>query len=517
MIRNYKVLFIALFLAVLSGCVGDLDVEPVDPNLVSSANAYETTADYKKGLAKLYLSFAMSGQQGGDELPDFQNTDAGASNYLRQYWNCQELTTDEAVISWNDLTVKDLHWHTWTATDTYIGLMYSRIFYTVALCNEFIRASAGSDNADVQTFRAEARLLRALAYSHAIDMFGNPSFVTEANLPGAYFPEQIQRADLFTYIESELLDIEDDLGEPKFEYGRADKAVAWMVLSKLYLNAEVYTGEKRSTDCITWLNKILAGPYSISEEYMHNFVADNNTSPELIFPIAYDGVNTRTYGGMTYILLSQIGGSMSSKDMFGVGQAWAGLRTTSALVEKFDLEADTRALFWTDGQSLEINDIGVFSDGYAITKFRNLKLDGSPSDSNQELFVDTDWPMFRLADAYLMYAEAVLRDGAGGSSATALSYVNELRERAFGDVSGNISADELTLDFILEERARELFWEGHRRTDLIRFGKFTGGDYVWPWKGKVQEGKATSAHYNLFPIPASERGANPNLVQNDDY
>lgn len=515
--RIYQILFFSMLLLAFTGCVGDLDVDPIDPNLVTSANVYETVDDYKEGLAKLYATFALSGQQGPSGLPDISGIDEGFSNYLRQYWNCQELTTDEAVISWNDQTIKSFHWQTWSSTDVFIGAMYSRIFYTIALCNEYIRNTAGSSDEDIMKFHAEARFLRALAYTHAIDLFGNPSFVTEEDLPGAFFPEQISRDSLFSYVEDELIDIEDDMGEPRFEYGRADKGALWMLQAKLYLNAEVYVSEEHYTDCLTALNKILSGSYySISDEYLHNFVADNNTSDEMIFAINYDGINTKTYGGMTYVILSQIGGSMPT-DMFGVGSAWAGLRTTSALVEKFDMEDDSRALFWTDGQSLEIEDIGVFTDGYAITKFRNVKLDGSLSDSDQSVFVDTDWPIFRLADAYLMYAEAVLRGGSGGSAATALSYVNALRQRAYGNATGNINSSQLTLSFILDERARELFWEGHRRTDLIRFGEFTDGDYVWPWKGNVAAGRATSSYRDLFPVPAAEISANPNLEQNDEY
>ncbi|MGC8802186.1 MAG: RagB/SusD family nutrient uptake outer membrane protein [Bacteroidales bacterium] len=131
--------------------------------------------------------------------------------------------------------------------------------------------------------------------------------------------------------------------------------------------------------------------------------------------------------------------------------------------------------------------------------------------------MDTDFPMFRLADVYLMYTEATLRGATNGNRAKALQYVNELRTRAYGGSIGNITDSQLTLDFILDERARELYWEGHRRTDLIRFGKFSGGNYIWPWKGKVKEGTATPAHLDLFPIPASDLNANPNLVQNPGY
>ena len=293
--------------------------------------------------------------------------------------------------SWNDATIKDFHWHTWTATDVFISAIYSRIYYTVALCNEFIRVTAGSDDADLKRFNAEARFLRALAYSHAIDLFGSPTFVTEADLPGAFFPPQISRANLFEYVESELIALESELGAPKFEYGRADQGAAWMLLAKLYLNAEVYIGQPKYTECITVLNKLFdSNAYSLAANYMHNFVADNHTSPEMIFPITFDGINTQSYGGMVYLLHAQIGGSMPTYDLMGTGEAWAGLRTTSALVNKFDLTNDARALFWTNGQNLEINDIGIFTDGYAITKFRNRKLDGTPSDSDQPVFVDTE-------------------------------------------------------------------------------------------------------------------------------
>lgn len=517
---SYKLGIIVATLSLLTACVGDLDVTPIDPNLQTADKVYKTPDDYKRGLAKLYATFALSGQQGPSGNPDIAGIDEGFGNYLRQYWNCQELTTDEAVIAWNDATIKDFHYHTWTPSDVFIAAVYSRIMYTVALSNEFIRASKKSTDTEVTRMRAEARFLRALAYYHAIDLFGNPPFITEDDAPGSTFPDQIDRASLFAYIEAELIDIEDDLGEPKFEYGRADKAAAWMLQAKLYLNAEVYIGEEKYTEAITALNKVIAAPYTLSTNYMHNFVADNHTSPELIFAINYDEVNTQSYGGMVYLIHAPIGGSMPATTMFGVGGGWGGIRTTKALVNKFpvpDEATDARALFWEDGQNLEIADIGTFTDGYAVTKFRNRKLDGSQATGNAPGdFVNTDYPMFRLADAYLMYAEAVERGGTGGT-ANALDLVNDIRERAFGDASGNIVDAQLTLDFILDERARELYWEGHRRTDLIRYGKFSGGAYLWPWKGNVAAGAATPAYLDLFPIPANDRGANPKLDQNDGY
>lgn len=509
--------FFLTLVMLLTSCVGDLDVKPIDPNLITSATVYDSPEAYKQGLAKLYATFALSGQQGPAGQPDIAGIDEGFGNYLRQYWNCQELTTDEAVISWNDATIKDFHWHTWSATDVFIAAVYSRIMYTVALCNEYIRATTGNNDAEIQRYHAEARFLRALAYYHAIDLFGNPPFVTEEDEPGSYFPPQITRAELFDYVEAELLAIESALGTPKFEYGRADQAAAWMTLAKLYLNAEVYKGTPKYSEAIAVLKKVINSAYTLSEDYLHNFVADNNTSPEMIFPITFDGLHTQSYGGMVYLIHAPIGGSMPADGMFGVGGGWGGLRTTSTFVDKYDIAEDSRALFWTDGQTLEINDIAQFTEGYAITKFRNRKLDGSPATHAHPDFVDTDWPMYRLADAYLMFAEAVLRGGSGGTRAEALNYVNALRTRAYGDASGNISDSQLTLDFILDERARELYWEGHRRTDLIRYGRFTGGDYVWPWKGKVKEGAPTESFRDLFPIPAADIGANPTLQQNEGY
>jgi hypothetical protein len=505
----------------MTACIGDLDVVPLDPSVTTSNVVYKTTEDYKKGLAKLYASYAVSGQRGPDGLPDISGIREDFGNYLRQYWNAQQLSTDESIMAWADATIKDFHYHTWTPSDVFIAALYSRIMYTITISNEFIRVTADKDDAELKRMNAEARFVRALSYYHAIDMFGNPPFVTEANLPGAFFPSQITRADLFNYIESELLAIEADLGDPKFEYGRADKAAAAMLLAKLYLNANVYIGATKYTEAITAIRKVIEGPYALSANYLHNFVADNHDSPELILPITFDEVETQTFGGMVYLIHASLGGSMPAASMFGVNGGWGGIRSTSALVNKFADNTgatDKRALFWSDGQSMEINDVGLFTDGWAVTKFRNRNLDGSQATANPPGdFVNTDFPMFRLADAYLIFAEAVVRGGTGGSRAEALGYINALRERAYGNTSGNITDPEMTEDFILDERSRELFFEGHRRTDLIRFGKFTGGGYTWPWKGGVKDGVPTSAHLNLYPIPSADRGANPTLEQNDGY
>jgi hypothetical protein len=337
-------------------------------------------------------------------------------------------------------------------------------------------------------------------------------FVTEADLPGAFFPSQKSRAELFEYVESELLAIYDDLGAPKFEYGRADKAACSMLLAKLYLNSQAFLGAAtpaRYNDAVTELEKVIAGPYSLSPKYLNNFLADNDTSPEIIFSFNNDGSFSQAYDGVWIMIRGNCGNG-----------GWGGLRTRPAFVSLFDTNpSDYRGIFAKEdkGQQLEIEAPNNSTHGYGVYKFRNVKSDGStPADDNTG-FIDTDFPLFRLADAYLMYAEAFLRGATNANQTTALGYVNALRNRSGDSPIGNITAGQLTLDFILDERGRELYWEGHRRTDLIRFGKFTGSTYIWEWKGGVPEGRSIPDHFNIFPIPSADLATNPNLVQNPNY
>jgi hypothetical protein len=738
--RIFKITFIVLALsAFFASCVKDLDTKPIDPDDQSPAAVFSNPASYKQVLAKLYAGLATSGQQGAAGNPDISGIDEGFGEYMRGFWYHQELTTDEAVIGWNDQTIKNFHYQTWGSSDVFIAAMYYRIFFQISQCNEFIRESTDSklaeygitneaDLANIRYYRAEARFLRALSYFHALDMFGNVPFVTENDPVGKIYPKQIQRADLYNYVESELLAIESLMVPARTnEYGRADQGAVWTLLAKLYLNAHVYIGQDKYTECITYCNKVISAGYTLEPDYQKLFLADNqNCTNEVIFSVNFDGLQTRTWGGTTFIIHAAVGGTMVPAD-YGVAGGWGGTRTTSALVDKFfpagdgpawqskrpprhpkaytllyvpgsyqgwdpantttvlasvandgkfegylyfpdanaefkfckdpnwdtnwgdtgadgtlepggdnikaadagyykinvDLNAltytiskttwgvigdatpggwdndtpmtfdpadgmwkvtldmtaagmkfrangnwdlnygdtgadgileaggdniaigaagtyevklklgapdytytitlttppvpdDLRAMFWTDGQSLEINDIGVFTDGYAITKFKNITSTGAAGLDGT--YCDTDFPLMRFADVYLMYAEAVLRGGGGGDAGSALNYVNLVIARGHGNNTGaNITADQLTLDFILDERARELFWEGYRRTDLIRYERFSASTYVWPWKGGVKEGLSTQSFYNLFPIPASDLSANYNLNQNFGY
>jgi hypothetical protein len=530
--RYIKITTLAAVLTslMMTSCVNDLNTEPLNKRITTSSSVFKDPSSYKEFLAKLYGSMTLTGQRGQYGQPEIPNPDEGETSFMRMYWSAQEITTDECIGAWANVGVIELRSTSWSEQNPYNQLLYQRIFINIAYCNEYIReVSARVDGlpadlkSDVQMYLQEARFLRALFYYYAMDLWGNVPFVTEKDAIGAFLPKQISRADLFTYIESELLDITPNLAAPgQNEYARADQAAAWTLLAKLYLNAAVYAGTDRNTDCITYCEKIMdSGVYSLHSSYDELFMADNDQRRnEIIFPIAEDGNSTQGYGGMTFVIHAQVSAdaSMDPANTFGIAGGWAGNRFRSAFVGKFDDitgNTDSRAHFFTTNHSQDITNENNFNEGYACTKFKNVTSGNQPGQN--QTFVDTDFPLFRLADVYLMYAEAVKRGGNGGDEATAVSLINALRQRAYGDASGNITTGDLTLQFILDERARELYWEAHRRTDLIRFGQFTGDTYLWDWKGDVKGGKATDAHYNLFPIPATDLATNTNLKQNDGY
>jgi len=528
-IFNKTLCIVAVFSMLLfTGCIKDLDTVPIDKDVLSSAKVYADYNNYEKILAKCYAGLSLSGQQAGAGKPDIIGFDEGFSQYMRCYFYCQELTTDEAGLAWSDGTLKEFLTMSWSSANEFIRTMYYRIFFQITLCNEFIlntepgkldtHGFTEEQKATITQYRAEARFLRAFSYYHALDLFGNVPFVTEETGVGSYLPEQIKRTDLFAYVESELLDIENSLPNPKAnEYGRVDKACVWTLLARLYLNAKVYTGTERNTDAITYAKKVITqGGYELEDNYSHMFLADNNTAKGIIFALPYDGTTSQTYGGTTFLIAAQIGGSMQPLNDFGTTEAWWGLRVKQQLVAKFPSDnSDSRKMFYTDGHTLEMTNLFDYSNGYGSTKWKNKTSAGANGKNSK--YPDTDLPVFRLADVYLMYAEAVLRGGTGGSTTDALGYVNEIREKAFGGATGDILPGQLTLDFILDERARELWLESYRRTDLIRYGLFTGNTYVWDWKGGVLAGATTDKKYNLFPIPDADRTANPNLLQNDGY
>jgi hypothetical protein len=519
-LNRYTLAITAVLSVALAACT-DTTVEP--KSTITEANVFNDPGSYRAFLAKVYAGLATSGQQGPAGRPDIQGIDEGFSQYLRLYWEAQELPTDEAVIGWNDVGLPEMNTQMWAASNSFVVSMYYRIFFQVGMANQFLRETAdeklaarnvASDvRATVQTYRAEARFLRALSYWHGIDLFGNIPLVTDADALGSTPPAQASRAEIFDFIVAELNEIKGSLPQGPGTYGRATRGAASMLLAKLYLNSTVYTGTARNSEALAAAQEAINSGFTLDTNWRRMFMADNNTSPEIMFAITQDGTRTQTWGGMTFVIHASVGGNMNASD-YGIDGGWWGLRLKQQSYNLFETGDQRRAYFFTDGQNVTVNNRENFNDGIAAPKFSNRTTSGAAG--SNATHVDTDFPVFRLSDAYLMYAEAHLRGG-GGTRAQALAYVNALRNRAFGGASGEIADAELTLDFILDERGRELLWEAHRRTDLIRFGKFTGGDYLWALKGGVAGGRATESFRDLYPLPANELVANPSLVQNPGY
>ncbi|MFY8126957.1 MAG: RagB/SusD family nutrient uptake outer membrane protein [Chitinophagaceae bacterium] len=520
-----KLYVVCISIATFSACTKKLDLQPT--NDLTDEKVYQTPQGYKQALAKVYGAFALTGSNGPGS-GDVAGIDPGTSDFFRLYWKAQELSTDEAVVAWGDPGIQDFHNMNWASSNPMLEGLYYRSMYQISVANEFIRQSApakvasrgisGTDADAIAKYALEARFIRAYQYWVLMDLFGNPPFITDAQ-PVTTIPTQIQRSALFSWIEGELKAIEAGMVAHRAnEYGRADRGAVQSLLARLYLNAQVYTGTQRNTDALTYAKRVIDAGYSLISDPRQLMLADNHTNTtENIFTINYDGLLTQNWGGTTFLTHAPIGGNMNAAD-FGVDGGWFGLRTTKAIIDKYvtlTFNSDRRAMFHTPGQSLEINDLTKFTDGYAVTKFRNKTKAGANGKSL--VWVDIDMPLFRTAEMYLIYVEAHLRGASGGDAATALNYCNLLRTRAYGSVAGNIAAIDMTLDYVLDERARELFWEGHRRTDLIRYGRFTDNNYLWPWKGGVKDGTGVASFRRLFPLPAKDLAVNSNLKQNTGY
>jgi hypothetical protein len=523
--RISRILFGAALVTLVSASCTNLTEAP--KSTIGSTTVFKDTSSYTAYMAKIYGGLQVSGQEGPAGLPDIQGIDEGFSQYIRLLWQMEELPTDETAIAWGDQGVQDLNTQLWSSSNEFLNSMYYRVYFQVALVNEFLRQTTDAQldsrgvsaglKATIHQYRAEARYLRALSYWHGLDLFGNIPLVKEDFPLGTTPPPQATSSQIYDYIVSELNDLSADLPAPHAaEYGRADQGAVAMLLAKVYMNSKAYSGAEHYDLALGALAPVLTpGTYTIDPNYQHLFDADNNTSQELIFAVPFDGKHSQSYGGTTFLTHAETGGSMPNA-LTGVDGGWGGLRVRKEVSLLFpglpgpDHRAD---YFYTSGQSLSMTALEDFSKGYILSKYRNVKSDGTPGQI--PAFADTDYPMFRLGDAYLMYAECVLRGG-GGTRAQALLYINALRERAYGNASGDIADADMTLDFILAERSRELLWEGHRRTDLIRFEKFTTNG-TWEWKGGVLTGQVTDTFRSLYPLPATEVIANPHLTQNAGY
>ena len=558
-IIKYIILAAALLLSM--GLASCLHVEPIDPG-------QQTEVDAESLFNKCYSVFATSGNNGGDDNVDIDDIDGGMSSLFRQMWNSNELTTDEAICGWGDEGIGPYCFNTYDASHPMLRGYYYRLCASIAFCNQYLKDFSGHD----ATMSAEVRFLRALEYYLLADAFGNVPFSTVIS---SEKPEQYTRAQVMAFVEDELKAIvgenPNDNGtllidpQPKQKgqtnYGRVDKAAAWMLLSRLYLNSEVYTGTARWQEAKDYAEKVINSPYRLHTDgtskevtrtdaagnkwtetweftaYQTLFMGDNDhngASEEALFSILQDGLRTTSWGVATFLIASTADANFhglryNTALINGLSsQAWEGNRARPELVKRFInsndipelacydmpiIAGDDRALFESKGRTLDNVEVGTFSYGFAVGKFNNFTTDGSSTADEGGTHPDMDVFFLRKAEAYLNYAEAEVR--LHGVTQDAVDKVNELRNRAHATP---FTTATLTLNELLNEWSREFFFEGRRRVDLVRLGKF-GGDtgYTWTWKGGVKEGRNFAVERNIFAIPTTDLIANGKLEQNPGY
>lgn len=543
----------------LSSCFSDLDTMPLDDNQQVSEQVYSTPEGYQGMLAKCYGSLILTGQKGGDGGDgDLASANEGYSGYVRLMFYLQELCTDDFIMPSSSNGLRKCLNLQWDASNaSVVTWTYQRLYMTIAYSNEMLRECTEDKlrsrglweelGGQCAAMRAETRFLRAYAYATLCDLFGSVPIIDEtAGVKD--LPAQATRKEVFEYAESELKAIEPDLMAPHANvYGRVDRVAAWALLSRMYLNAEVWTGTPRYADALTYSKRVISeGGYALASDYRHIFLADNNTCPEIIWPLCQDGERAQSSAGTNFYVKAFVNGPMDELYHTGIGsRGWGNVRSKTTLVNAFDADdvpfrtddtwgntkKDKRAQFMTALPNQKKETWGaademtsLYTCGYGYIKWRNVTRDDQPAPAG-EAYTSIDFPMLRTAEAYLNAAEALLRSG--GSKAEALTYVNEIRERAYmsgkyakagvrSDVSGKITESDLSLDFLLAERQREFASELLRRTDLIRFSRFTSGNN-WDWKNGDRLGSDVDSHYALFPIPEAEMTNNPTLKQNPGY
>lgn len=559
---------ILMISSIASSCVGDLEALPFNPDDYNSENAYGNEySNYISGLAKIYRSFNNTSNLNVD--------DAGASELVRAFWCIQESSTDACKNNWaKDSWTQDINMNTWsTADNTATYALYCRTLHGITYANEYLRqttddklAERGCDQAlmeKIHSLRAEARFLRAYLYWMGLDTFGDVPFVTEESEFGAVSPELKTRSFVFEFVVNELKELVagDELQPAGFNYPRVDKGSAWGLLSRIYLNAQVYNskvdgngnivekGAGMWSECAAACEEVFKGGYELCGHYPDLFRGDNGTNPdaygEFLFAIDYDEVNMLGWGGTIFLVQSCFSAGDDNDEngnplySLGVKDGWAGIRMPSEYVfryfgvtvpeEGYDSEGkytgiydnpngDVRAtLFFNKGHYEEMTDLSEFTQGWSFYKFNNI-----PHDKTREEFYNTaasygttsakcgvDFPMMRLAEIYLNYAEACLYTG---QEPEGLKYLNLVRER-----SGLDPLDDYNLEDVKNERAVELAWEGLRRIDLIRWDMYSGGSYIWHWKGGNYEGQAFPEYRLVFDFPQSEITANSNLSHKPGY
>jgi hypothetical protein len=538
---NIKNIFSAVAAAsMLTACVGDLNTIPLNPTDVTSETAYGADEQgYVQGLTKIYFQLVSNNTQ------DLQVADGGASEFIRAFWSTQEVTADAAKCAWGDAWVNDLNNNTWKGDvlNDAVYAVYVRTLQGVTYVNEYLRQTSDANldlrgvpadvKAKIQSYRAEARFLRAFFYWAAMDTFGQVPFATEDSpFGGGYNPPQTPAAEVFNFIVEELNDLASEtsaMPAAQSNYPRADKGSVLGLLARVYLNAEVYTGTAMWAEAKTTCEKIFALGYKLAPTHAELFRGDNGENPdakgEILFAAAYNAEHTQSYGGTTYLTLSTLSGDDGAINITGINGGWAGNRVPYEYVTKWFTDVknpdyttgeytytDKRAgYFYIKGRSESMQDnLNTFLNGWSCIKYNNVPHDVDPIDyaatAATKNFSDIDWPLIRLGEINLIYAEACMHAGGDASA-----QVKALSERA-----GVAAPKSIDADFLLAERSRELMWEGHRRTDLIRFGKWISG-YNWTYKGGNFGGQDLPSHFNVFPVPSTELSTNLDLEQNPGY
>lgn len=564
----YNIVCAGLLLTGFASCSDELNISSIDPQ---SSGSFEDM----QLLAKQYAVLGLTGQQGAAGKGDMKG-DEGETGFYRTTFNLQELCSDELLWAWqNDVDIPAITNIGWTSSSQRTDWAYQRLAYDVMLNNQFLTMNEGKADGEWPHYLAEVRFIRALHYWYFLDLFHRAPFKDKFNTE---LPVDKSGKDLYEWLDKELTDIEPNLApigsfNDMNNFGRADQGAAYALHARLALNSEVYTdgAVKDYQKAIEYCDKVInSGKYDLCRVpkngytgYEQLFMADNDENDasrkEMIFAIRQDGAHTRQWGGAQYLVASIRKAGMPyvaindawscnfarlallkqwfadpEKDIRIPSEQSAGAYVTSCgvAVDKLSeeqviegdrqfggsteeirrLAGDDRALFYGGMgggyRKFTNKTISGFNDGLSITKWNGKRSDGAVTHDVQ--FADNDIPLFRLAEMYLTRAEATFRNG--GSVNKQLADINELRARA-----NAAPVEKVDEQLLIGEWSREFYMEGRRRSDLVRFGMFTGNKYIWDFKGGVAVGTSVDKHYDVYPIPANEISLNPNMKQNPQY
>jgi hypothetical protein len=508
---NKKILPTFLLLLLLHACT---DLEENLYEVQTDATFFRSEDGYRAVMATVYNNLRALGNHGG-------------------FFSMQEISSDEIAIpergnEWGDGGQWiNAHRHEFKTYDPSINNAFNFLYTGINACNRAIyqfealkRNNLGID-ALSDKYIAEARALRALYYYWALDAFGNIPIVTEYAMQDVPQPFTTPRADVFKFVENELracyqsLDKKNDAAT----YGRMNYYAAMALWAKLYLNAEVYSGTARLQDVVSCCDAIInSGLFTLEPNYRNLFRVQNEANREFILAVPFDekfakgfnlGQMTLHYGSQATYQLKQ--------------QPWNGYCTLQDFYEMHD-NSDVRKQNFIAGPQYAFDgvtpiiDIQGFNDpdGPQVNYTPELN-ELSPQCYRQagarigkyefktgaDADLDNDMPIFRYADILLMKAEALWRIDPG--SAEALALVNQVRNRSY---EPDQPLQQLTAQNLLDERGRELFYEGMRRQDLIRFGVYGNPTEFMPGSAPCKE---------LWPIPVVQLTLSPNIQQNPCY